>query len=67
MVIFTLIRKREADKQRELAEETAREAQEQRIIAEHAMTDMQSQVNSLNAELTRFRNEQQPSKMKKAQ
>jgi hypothetical protein len=57
MLVFSIIQKREADKQHEVAEANAREAQEQRIIAEHTKAELQSQVNALAAELARLKSQ----------
>jgi hypothetical protein len=57
MLVFAILQKQEADKQREVAEVNARAAQEQMIIAEHTRAELQTQVNTLKAELARFDNE----------
>lgn len=57
MLMFAVLQKGEADKQRELAEANARQAQEQGIVAEHLRIQLQSEVDNLRAELARLKHE----------
>lgn len=56
LLIFSVLQKTEADKQRELAEMNANNARQQIVISEQMKIQMRSEIESLRAELARLQN-----------